>query len=137
MHTSTTSNGTRYHHNSDYSGTVEIVIPRGQVVIERLPDNPDFAHSTAQLSTDDIQYIARAATRTTVPSAWADLLEAIELLAKHQNNEISPFHCEHDQLTVAADPAAFTDDEIARLDELGFTADVGQECFYSFRYGSA
>lgn len=71
-----------------------------------------------------------------LPKAWVDLIEALTLLAEHQNNEISPLHCEHDQLTVMADPAAFTADELARLDELGFHAGT-DETFYSFRYGSA
>lgn len=72
----------------------------------------------------------------TMPKAWTDLLEALALLATHQSNDISPLHCEHDQLTVMADPSAFNPEELARLDELGFhPGDDGT--FYSFRYGSA
>jgi len=69
-------------------------------------------------------------------NAWTDLIEAATVLAKH-GDPVSPFHCEHDQLNVMADPAKFTAEEIARLDELGFHADMGNEFFYSFRYGSA
>ncbi len=29
-----------------------------------------------------------------MPPAWADLLEGLALLAKHQTNGISPLHCE-------------------------------------------
>ena len=29
MHTSTTPSGTRYHHNSDFSGDIHIVLPPG------------------------------------------------------------------------------------------------------------
>lgn len=74
---------------------------------------------------------------TEMPEAWTDLIEALTLLAKHQNNEDSPLHCDHDMLTVMSDPRAFTPEELARLDELGFSADPPQLTFYSFRYGSA
>lgn len=80
-------------------------------------------------------------TPATLPKAWADLLEALTLLATHQNNEVSPLHCEHDQLTVMADPFAFTADELARLERLGFRAGApgsdSEGTFYSFRFGSA
>lgn len=71
------------------------------------------------------------------PGAWRDLLAALRTLAKHPSNEISPFHCEHDKLMVMADPARFSEEELTRLDELGFHADQDTETFYSFRYGSA
>lgn len=70
------------------------------------------------------------------PKAWAELIEALTLLAKHPGDQVSPLHCEHDTLNVLADNSAFTADELARLEELGFHA--GSEGgFYSFRYGSA
>lgn len=71
------------------------------------------------------------------PKAWADLLSGLTLLAAHQNNDISPFHCEHDTLTVMADPAAFTPEELARLDELGFFPHSDGDAFTSYRFGSA
>ena len=74
---------------------------------------------------------------TTMPKAWADLLEGLTLLATHQSNDISPLHCEHDQLTVNADPSAFTAEELAHLEKLGFNVDDDDEAFYSFRFGSA
>lgn len=70
-------------------------------------------------------------------NAWADLQEALTLLAKHKTNDVSPFHCEHDTLWVMSDPAAYTDAEIERLDQLGFFADDEDACFKSFRFGSA
>jgi hypothetical protein len=73
---------------------------------------------------------------TEMPPAWADLIEGLTLLAKHQNNDLSPFNCQHDELTVMADPAAFTGEEIARLEELGFNAGT-EGTFCSFRFGSA
>lgn len=72
----------------------------------------------------------------TMPKAWDDLIQGLAPLATHQNNEISPFHCFHDELTVMADPSAFTAQELARLDGLGFHPGDG-ETFRSFRFGSA
>lgn len=75
------------------------------------------------------------------PTAWRDLLEALNILARHPGSDISPFHCEHDELTVMADPADFTAEEIAHLDDLGFHAgrpgSESEGTFYSYRFGSA
>jgi hypothetical protein len=73
---------------------------------------------------------------TDLPQAWRDLFEALTLLAKHQNNDINPFQCSHDALTVCADPADFTAEELARLDELGFLPQDEYETFISHRFGS-
>lgn len=73
-----------------------------------------------------------------MPPAWAQLIEGLTLLAKGQSDDDSPLHCEHDTLTVMADPANFTAEELARLDELGFHAsDEHEGTFTSSRYGSA
>lgn len=73
-----------------------------------------------------------------MPAAWRDLIQALGLLAKHQNNNVSPFHCEHDTLYVSADPEKFTPDELAQLDAWGFFPDDEfGEGFRSYRYGSA
>ena len=72
-----------------------------------------------------------------MPAAWRDLLEGIGILARHPANAVSPFHCEHDELIVCADPAEFTAEEIDRLDVLGFTAHDDYGLFRSFRFGSA
>jgi hypothetical protein len=71
-----------------------------------------------------------------MPAAWSDLVDALLLLSRGRSNDISPFYCEHDQLTVMASPAKFSDEELAQLDEWGFH--IGDEdSFYSYRYGSA
>lgn len=72
-----------------------------------------------------------------LPEAWAGLLEALTILATGQCNATSPLHCEHDTLTVMADPKAFTDAQVDQLDGLGFSVDQDDETFYSFKYGSA
>ncbi|GLW31207.1 hypothetical protein [Actinoplanes regularis] len=73
---------------------------------------------------------------TDPPEAWADLIEGLTLLAQYPADESDPLHCSHDTLHVCADETAFTADEIARLDQLGFMVhrDGG---FYSYRFGSA
>jgi hypothetical protein len=70
-----------------------------------------------------------------MPPAWADLIDGLTLLAKHQNNALSPLHCETATLAVMADPAAFTKDELFRLKGMGFHP-CG-DTFYSHRFGSA
>ena len=72
-----------------------------------------------------------------LPRHWRNLLDALTLLAQHQNNEVSPFHCEHDELTVMADPQKFTSRELGQLDEWGFFPTSDGDAFRSFRYGSA
>ncbi|WP_016888284.1 hypothetical protein [Mycobacteroides abscessus] len=67
--------------------------------------------------------------------AWADLPQAIELLSKHKTGPY-PFHCEHDELFVMSNPAAYTAEELAELDALGFLVNEDGG-FSSFRYGSA
>lgn len=86
----------------------------------------------------DLDIAAHAAP---LPPAWRNLLIGLTILAKHPGNPISPFHCEHDQLSVMADPADFTADELEYLAELGFRAGRSgsddEGTFYSTRYGSA
>ena len=66
-----------------------------------------------------------------------DLIEALTILLKY-GNPSHPTHCEHDELTICGiDPDAVSDEDEARLDELGFFVSENDECFKSFRYGSA
>lgn len=78
---------------------------------------------------------------TTTPrgDAWTDLANAITLLTRGATDEVSPFHCEHDELTVNADPEHFSEAELAQLEEWGFHTNLDETPghFYSFRYGSA
>lgn len=70
------------------------------------------------------------------PPAWRELIEGLTLISKGQVNRVSPFHCEHDELRVMADPASFTAEELAKLEKLGFSQSEDGN-FYSFRFGSA
>ncbi len=68
-----------------------------------------------------------------------DLIEALTILLKYGNPE-HPTHCEHDELCICGiDPADVSEDDIKRLDELGFfvTEQYGEKQFMSFRFGSA
>lgn len=63
------------------------------------------------------------------------LIEALQIFLKY-GNPSRPTVCAHDTLFVLIDPELVSDEDIKRLDELGFFPnDVGG--FSSFRYGSA
>jgi hypothetical protein len=67
-----------------------------------------------------------------------DLIEALTIFAQYCTAEHNPTHCEHDVLFImgvdAEDP---TDEEITRLDALGFFWSDENDAFISYRYGSA
>lgn len=66
-----------------------------------------------------------------------DLIEALTILLKY-GNPTYPTHCEHDELTICGiDPAGVSDEDKKRLDALGFFVSEDDECFKSFRFGSA
>lgn len=62
-----------------------------------------------------------------------DLIEALQIFLKY-GNPCNPTHCEHDVLMVCVDPAEVSDEDKARLGELGFHEEA--EDFRSYRYGS-
>ena len=65
------------------------------------------------------------------------LIEALQVLNKY-GDPAYPTHCEHDELTICGiDPADVSEEDTKKLDELGFFVDEDDECFRSFRYGSA
>lgn len=65
-----------------------------------------------------------------------DLIEALTILRKYGNPR-NPTNCSHDVLWVATDPALVSDEDKARLDELGFfVSSTDGEGFRSFRFGS-
>lgn len=100
-----------------------------------------YQHAEAQHNPDVLALIAAAENMHAVlfadmPPAWAELIEALTILARHPADKLNPTHCDHDTLTVLADPDEFDDAELDRLAELGF--DVGSDGgFRSFRFGSA
>lgn len=70
------------------------------------------------------------------PTAWHELIQALALLARHPTDDISPFNCTHDRLTVMADDSYFTSEEIEQLEAWGFLVD-SEGGFSSTRFGSA
>lgn len=66
-----------------------------------------------------------------------DLIEALTILLKYGNPR-NPTHCEHDELTICGiHPKKVSKEDKAKLDKLGFFESEGDECFRSFRFGSA
>lgn len=63
------------------------------------------------------------------------LIEALTIFLKYGDPDY-PTHCEHDQLTIMIDPSLVSEEDIKKLDELGFFPEDG-EFFKSYRYGSA
>jgi hypothetical protein len=66
-----------------------------------------------------------------------DLIEALQIFIKYQNVKW-PTHCEHDVLSIMD----ITEDEVSdedkkRLSELSFEWSDEDDCFQSFRFGSA
>jgi hypothetical protein len=66
-----------------------------------------------------------------------DLIEALQILLKYGNPD-NPTHCEHDVLWICGiDPSTVSEEDVQKLDELGFHIDESDDCFKSYRYGSA
>jgi hypothetical protein len=65
------------------------------------------------------------------------LIEALQILLKYGNPDY-PTHCEHVELTICGiDPAVVSSEDKMKLAELGFFVSKYDECFRSFRFGSA
>jgi hypothetical protein len=66
-----------------------------------------------------------------------DLIAALTILRKYGNPRW-PTHCEHDELRIMEiAPNDVSEDDRKRPDELGFFVDESEDCFLSFRFGSA
>lgn len=64
-----------------------------------------------------------------------ELIEALQIFSKY-DPPTPPTGCEHDELFVYIDPERVSEEDIKKLDELGFFVneeDLG--CFSSFKYG--
>ncbi len=65
------------------------------------------------------------------------LIKALQIFLKY-GNPAYPTHCEHDELTICGiNPADVSDEDKKALDELGFFVSQDEDCFKSFRFGSA
>lgn len=66
-----------------------------------------------------------------------DLIEALTIFMKYQSMTHNPTHCEHDELIVVGiDYDAVLKEDDKRLNELGFKR-TNDDCYRSFRFGSA
>lgn len=66
-----------------------------------------------------------------------NLIKALKIFAKYTNKKY-PTGCEHDVLYVYVNPSIVSEEDIKKLEELGFDADrEDRENFYSFTFGSA
>jgi hypothetical protein len=66
-----------------------------------------------------------------------DLIKALQIFAKY-TDAYAPLHCSYDKLTICE--VSIDDmhsDDIAAVQALGFDWDEGEDCWYSFRFGSA
>ena len=64
-----------------------------------------------------------------------DLIEALQIFRKYSDTKY-PTNCEHDTLYVDVNPELLSDEDIKKLDDLGFFVDDELEVFMSYRFGS-
>lgn len=66
-----------------------------------------------------------------------NLIKALQIFLKYGNPDY-PTHCEHDELWICGiEPEDVSDEDKEKLDKLGFFVDEFDDCFKSYRYGSA
>lgn len=66
-----------------------------------------------------------------------DLIEALQIFRKYTNTP-HPTNCEHDELIIMdVHKDDLTLSDFQRLEELSFHWTEEEECFFSFRFGSA
>ena len=65
------------------------------------------------------------------------LIEALQIFMRYKNEEW-PTNCSHDVLAITGiEQEDVSEEDIAKLDELGFFWSDEHDCFISFRFGSA
>lgn len=65
------------------------------------------------------------------------LIQALQIFLKYANED-SPTHCEHDVMMIAGIPEdALSEEDKAKVDELGFHWSTEYDCYISYRFGSA
>ncbi len=65
-----------------------------------------------------------------------DLIEALKIFEKYIGDEKYPTWAEHDEFGVNCPINGMSEEDIKKLDELGFFWSGEYECFVSFKYGS-
>lgn len=64
-----------------------------------------------------------------------ELIEALQIFKKY-TNEKYPCWCAHDEFHICVEPEEVSDEDIEKLEELGFEPDEETNDFCSFKYGS-
>ena len=64
-----------------------------------------------------------------------DLIKALQILLKY-DNPTHPTHCEHDILNVDISADNVSEEDIKKLDDLGFFVDEEDNTFSSYKFGS-
>jgi len=64
-----------------------------------------------------------------------DLIKALQIFLKY-GNSYAPTNCSHDELYVDIEPEKVSDEDIAKLDKLGFFVNEEYNGFSSYRFGS-
>lgn len=66
-----------------------------------------------------------------------DLIKGLQIFLKYGNPEW-PTYCSHDTLHITQiSPDQVSADDVEELDKLGFFVDEDEDCFISFKFGSA
>lgn len=66
-----------------------------------------------------------------------ELAEVMTIAAKYLKEDDFPTHCEHDVIWLCVDPSEVSDEDRSRIEELGFFACEDEDCFKSYKFGSA
>ena len=66
----------------------------------------------------------------------SQLIEGLQIFLKYGDINY-PTHCEHDKLTICVNPDKISVEDKKKLEHLGFLENKNEECFISFKYGSA
>jgi hypothetical protein len=67
-----------------------------------------------------------------------DLIEALQIFLKYGNDDYAPTHCEHDVLYIGdgIELDEVSEEDIKKLDDLGFFWSDDHDGFISYRFGS-
>lgn len=65
-----------------------------------------------------------------------DLIKGLTILSKYENPTY-PTYCEHDILYICISPKKVNKNDIDELEKLRIIADLEEDCFFSYRFGSA
>lgn len=65
-----------------------------------------------------------------------DLIEALQIFLKYDNPSY-PTHCEHDEMYICGDYEEMSQEDRDKVESLGFFWSEEDDCYQSFKFGSA